>query len=422
MKTAAVISEFNPFHNGHEYILKEARKLSGADYVIAIMSGNYVQRGEPAIFDKYKRAEMALLCGADLVIELPMVFAVSSAMEFAHAGVMTAIRSGVVDYLVFGTEDNINIDYLTLCASCLMDESGDFQAKLKENIKAGMSYPLARERALSESSDIDTSIIKTSNNILALSYIISLMEEKSNIKPIPVKRLGDGYNDSVFKDETYASATAIRNIINKICTDSSYTQESVTEALKKYVPEEALSLYTEILCTHPYSKNRFTSSSEKLGYILNYILLSKAFSDDADFTDYNDISKEISDRLINTSGSFLDFERRIAAVKTKQYTYTRIQRALLHIILNITDEEITQKKEAGYAEYIRILGFRKEAAELLKAIKNSKMRENSPMITNTASFRDILKNDILRDNIYYSLIHEQDNHIKNEFERQIVII
>ncbi len=422
MKTAAVISEFNPFHNGHEYILKEAKRLSGADYVIAIMSGNYVQRGEPAIFDKYKRTEMALSCGADLVIELPVVFAVSSAMEFAHAGVMTAIKSGVVDYLVFGTEDNIDLQELMSCAAYLTNESGDFQAKLKENIKSGMSYPLAREKALSEASDINAAMIRTSNNILALSYIISLLEEKSSIKPIPVKRLGDRYNDKVFIDETYASATAIRNIINESFKNSSNIHASAIDALKNYVPKKALSLYEEILCQYPYAESRLISHSEKLGYILNYILLNKAFSAEADFTKYNDISKEISDRLINTAGSFLDFEKRIAAVKTKQYTYTRIQRALLHIILNITNEEVQQKKEAGYTEYLRILGFRKEASPLLKAIKNSDQRENCPMITNTASSRDILKNDILRDNIYYSLIHEQEKHIKNEFERQIVII
>ncbi|MDO4438461.1 MAG: nucleotidyltransferase family protein [Eubacteriales bacterium] len=420
MKTAAVISEFNPFHNGHEYILKEARKLTKADYVIAIMSGNYVQRGEPAIFDKYKRAEMALLCGADLVIELPMVFAVSSAMEFARAGVMTAIKSDVVDYLVFGTENDISIDELKECASYLLNESGDFQIKLKEYIKKGMSYPLAREKALSEASDIKTNILKTSNNILALSYIISILEENSNIEAIPVKRLGDGYNDRNFKDATYTSATAIRNLING--EHKSANLQYITKQLRSYVPEKALKIYENVLSLN-YSDSTVTiPETEKLGYILNYILINKAFSEEADFTKYNDISKEISDRLINTAGSFLDLNKRIAAVKTKNYTYTRIQRALLHIILNITDEEIKQKKEAGYAEYLRILGFRKEASPLLKAIKNSKLRESCPMITNTADYRELLKDDILRDNIYYSLTQEQTNHIKNEYERQIVII
>ena len=447
MKTAAIICEFNPFHNGHAYLMSILREKYAVDRIIAIMSGNYVQRGEPAVFDKYLRAESALIGGsdkgyADLVIELPTLFSTASAREFARAGVITAVNTGVVDILAFGVEENVSLSDIIAQAelSDRLEADPEAQLKIKELIGQGLSYPEAVSR-YTEAVSLFATAMYASNNILAVEYIKALnsFDTEHRIQPIAIQRVGDSFNAAEAKDEKYCSATAIRAELAK---HSLYGSKLNTENASERDKEKSLSgsgkVKTEgdterqesnevgnqeldrFLDNYAPNIRKLISRNKVrpvgpdiLSGVLNKELLSAKYRG-GELECCLDVSKEIADRLIKRSDLPLSFTERIRDTKTRQYTYTRISRSLLHIALGITDAEMETAKSDGYIKYLRILGFRRDSSELMKELKHN---ARLPIVTKIADNKELMKDEIYHSGIYYAL-----TRARSEYERSPVIV
>ena len=226
MKTIGIIAEYNPFHNGHAYQIAELKRKTNADFVVIAMSGDFVQRGAPAIIDKYCRAEMALLCGADLVIELPAVWAVSSAEDFAMAGVTLFDKMGCIDGICFGAESD-QLPQLKSIAGVLAEEPDIYRSALSSYLKKGLAFPAARAAALSDyfkstGMNFLISILDTPNNILAVEYLKALKRRNSAMTPILIPRAGSGYHDTTINTPT-ASASAIRAAVSNVTPSDDHT-------------------------------------------------------------------------------------------------------------------------------------------------------------------------------------------------------
>ncbi|MBQ7839509.1 MAG: nucleotidyltransferase [Lachnospiraceae bacterium] len=424
MKTAAIIAEYNPFHNGHKYHIEQTRQLTGADYIIVIMSGSFVQRGEPALLDKGTRTRMALLNGADLVIELPTVFAVGSAGDFASGAVSLLDKLGVVNFLSFGSECG-DVDWLQKAAQLLLNEPAEFSADLKYYLKQGWSYPKARAAALTKAlsvggSDFSPETLASPNNILGVEYCMALLKRNSKTAPFTVKRCGAGYHDSSIpefcaKQGHFASATAIRTALMR----SAKTAEPQSDSLFRAVPENTLPLWKEILSEQLFLfPEDFTKE-------LRYALL---MHQDRNLQHFADIHRELADKISCIGIRFTDWANLCELCKSKEITYTKISRALCHILLDITQEELTWARQNDYASYARILGFRRSAAPLLSAIgKNTEI----PLISKLAdaerflsgSKLHMLKSDIRASHVYESALSAKTGSFPlNEYTRQICIL
>ena len=383
MKLTGIIAEYNPFHSGHEFHIKKAKELTGSDCCVVVMSGDFVQRGEPAVYSKYIRTRMALCCGADLVVELPSAFAVSSAEDFAACGVSLLTSLGAVDTTCFGSEDG-QVQPLLTAASLQAEESPEFSGLLNQGLKQGLSWPQARNHALIrmagtvpdfplQPESLDR-LLGSPNNLLGIEYCKAIIRSSSHLKPVTVKRMGQGYHDSVL-DQGQASASALRRLM----TENIRTPDQLPDpdsSLSSHVPRSILPMYG----AEP------AVTANDLSGLLNYTLLTMA-SQDIDFAGYADVSKEMDSRLRTRLLEYENWEGRIRQLKTRQYTYTRISRALLHILLAMTDQDVAQYKSAGYAPYARILGFKKDNAKLLSMIKK---QSSIPLITKTADATRIL--------------------------------
>ena len=427
MKNAAVICEYNPFHNGHAYQLSYMREKLGAENIIAVMSGNFVQRGEPAVFDKYIRTEMALSSGADLVIEIPAVFSSASASEFASAGVNAVFRSGIADTLCFGVEGGMDIDKLKAAndmRSAVNDDDA-FNDNVKGLLKNGFSYPAAVNESLKAVLSIPegksglTEDFFLPNNILASEYIKAAEKCSKiygwtlNLQAIP--RTDAGYNEAAIPEDgsCYASATALRKLIlacrgNKhfeFNEDAAGSSSGTEHDLLRFIPDKAASLYSR------YGLINDAVSCDDMSGILNLRILD-AVRNNTDFTAYLDVSREISDRLINMSGELLSFSERASRLKTRQYTLSRIRRALLHIALGITRESFEQRKSSGYITYIRVLGFRRSAvcSGLLRQLKDNSA---VPVVTKPADFKELIAKDVYCDQIYYSIKNKTGEYFRS---------
>lgn len=412
--TVGIIAEYNPFHNGHAYHIKKAKEMAGAEFCIVVMSGDFVQRGAPAVYSKHTRAAMALSCGADLVLELPSVFATSSAEDFAACGVALLDRLGTVDSICFGSECG-DVDKLSGIASILAAEPPVYTELLKEELKKGATFPQARSKALLSCGllrDEDSTILSSPNNILGLEYLKALYRLKSSIKPITLTREGKGYHSREMDAKSFCSATGIRKVLrqeNKALTSS--------PELAANVPSKVLELMET---AHPIFL-------EDLDLLLNAVLL-QLDRDKLPFSAFSDVSSELSARISRQLPDFLTFEDKIAALKTRQYTYTRVSRALLHILLGITCQAVLTGRSIGYAPYARVLGFRKSSAQLMGQIK---MRGSIPLITKTADASQLLDNtalNMLKQDFYcshlYQTIVQSKYHIaaKNEYTQPVVIL
>ena len=404
MKTTAIIAEFNPFHNGHAHLIRHAKEGLSSDLVLIIMSGNFVQRGEPAVFDKFQRTLMALSCGADLVFELPAVFATSAAREFAMASVALADKTGVVDQLLFGTEGIGELSLLSSMADTLLQEAPSYREALQASLRKGESFPLARERALLAAGFSDPGLLSMPNNILASEYLRALKLRHSSIKPLCLLRKGDGYRAQDPSGSPFASATALRRLI--LSGDS-------PEALSAYLPECLLPRYRKLLSTPGAAV-----SPEALSSMLTERLLRLAASG-SDFTEFLDVSREIAHRLSRSAEQLMGFSERVESLWTKQYTRSRISRALLHILLGFTKDMAEELKREDYIPYLRLLGFSKAGSALLPALKKN---ASVPVITRPAPFRQVLATDILASNLYYGLQAGHGSRVPNEYERQIIIL
>lgn len=375
MTIAAIIAEYNPFHNGHLYHLNETRKQLDADYIILLMSGNYVQRGAPALYNKYLRTQMALCCGADAVFELPVGFALSSAERFAGGAVRLLDQLGAVQFLSFGSECG-SIEPLWDYAQLLQHSYRhlEFLTLLRENQKKGMSFPSARDHAIREYFSDKSNLSLLPNNILGIEYCKAILIQNSTIQPFTIKRQGEDYHSQLLPHDhqSYVSATALRQSIKENGhAPADNFPVPVYELICKY------DLFHHFLCENDFSLP------------LYYKLLCEQ-SDG--FSSYLDCSKELSDKICRHLPEFLNFEQFCFLLKTKELTYTRISRVLMHILLNIrSDERSEDLTSLPHAPYIRLLGFREKSAEVLKIIKKS---SEIPIISKPADAVKLLsKND-----------------------------
>lgn len=403
-KTIGIIAEFNPFHNGHEYLIREAKKLSGADHVLVVMSGDYVQRGTPAICSKYIRTEMALAGGADAVIEMPVSVSTGSSRRFAEGAIAILQASGVVDELWFGSEEG-SIEPFLSAAAVLSDESSEFQKEIKDQLKKGLSYPAAREKALRLSAPAGGEHLSLSgpNNILGLEYCIALKKSHSRIVPRTLPRVGCGHNSiyagsSGFR-EAFLSSTAIRSCL---------LNEGLTGSIQNSVPPDVFSV-----CQR--EKNDLCVSEDDFSDFLSYQLIKE---DAESLTDYLDVTGDLAERIVNNRMEFISFSQYTDLLKTKNTTRTQISRALLHIVLGITPEDFHR---AVHPAYLRLLGFRREGEALLKQIKaNSAV----PLVTRPKMISGGYDRcDLFASNLYESVsARKAGRHARHEYENHIIII
>lgn len=369
MKAAAIICEYNPFHNGHEYHIMETKKKTGAEYVIALMSGNYVQRGTCAIMDKKIRAKAALLCGADLVIELPLFAATASAPDFAMGAVSLLHKLGVVDYLSFGSECQ-EINKLKAIASFLIKYEKEIEIGIKELMSCGHSYPKAKELYLCEHlHDLSLiEILKQPNNILGIEYLKALLRLNSPITPVCIQRVANDHH-SMDLTPSISSATSIRNTLeqNKIDPLFSRVPDSTHELYKKHYMKD-----------FPVCINDFS-----------LLLQSCIYSYDS-LTKIDGISKDFSDRLLNKIRPTMSFEQLIEACKSKNITWSKISRNLLHITLGMSKEQMLLAKKYQMAPYYQILGFKRCSSSLIRDIKKN---STLPMIRHLRPLTDPLNSD-----------------------------
>jgi len=416
MNVTGIIAEYNPFHNGHLYQIQQARK-NGDEYIIVVMSGDFLQRGTPAVFDKWTRTRMALMCGADLVIELPSVFATASAQYFARGGISILDKLGCVDTISFGCESD-DITMIQTLSSYLSEEPQEYKETLQKYLREGNSFPRARELALNECLSPEAAAFACSpNNILALEYCIALLERDSSMNILPIKREGNGYHDTGLVKETFASATAIRDIMEKniFSIDNHDLSLSVPAELKEYIPESVYSIINE-------KKNDYVTQND-FSTLLHYKLLTEG---NISLTKYADVSEDLSDKIRKNLRHYCDYNSFCELLKSKELTYSRINRALTHILLNVTQEMYESTKKNDYAGYARILGFQKEASPLLSEIgKNTTI----PLISKLANASNLLsedtlkylEHDILCSHIYESIISAKTGKsIRNEFQREII--
>lgn len=451
MKVVGLITEYNPFHNGHKYHIEEARRITGADYCIAVMSGSFVQRGAPAIIDKYSRARMALLNGVDLVLELPVCFSTASAEYFAHGAVSLLNKLGVVDFICFGSECG-DINILDRAAELLLDKSGLFDECLQAYLKEGKSYPAARSAAMQkiirinqamDLSDNDTEllsqIINEPNNILGIEYIKAIRRLNSRIKPVTIRRISAHYHDRELADENTAgsargslfgadipsaninasaisSATAIRSSILGTCHTEA---DKSIEKIKSSVPDNVYRILME-----NYLKS-FPITEVDLAPLLHYRLI---YEDSQSLSEYMDVSEDLADRIIKMRNLNCSIEEFCKTVKSKNYTLTRINRALLHIVLNIRKSSVDAYCQNGYAQYARILGIKKESSRLLRLIYKKGVLPVISKLSKADTMLDILGRQMLTEDINATHLYNRIVYgkfkidIPNEYKHGICII
>lgn len=389
MQVAGIIAEYNPFHNGHKYHLDAVRRQSNADYIIVVMSGDFTQRGAPALIHKYARAEMALSNGADLVLELPLYYACGSAEYFAGGAVALLDKLGVVNTLGFGSECG-DIQQLLSLASFLNEETLPYQEALKKNLKAGKSYPLARQAALSAASSGEAALLSSPNNILGVEYCRALQKRGSLIHPITVTRIGSAYHESAL-GSIHSSALAIRN---------SLAEGADLSALRKHLPESVSHLLSrEAGKTFPLFDHDFSA-------LLHYKLI---LDSQKGYAQYVDVSQELSDRIQNHLHEFTSFQQFCSLIKTRDMTYTRVSRCLMHILLDLKKTTLAEAIDSDYVPYARILGFKKKSAALFTALKKnssipllSKLSDASANLS-AAEYRLLLA-DMQAAHIYHAAI------------------
>lgn len=419
MKVTGIIAEYNPFHNGHAYHLSEARQRLKSDYIVVVMSGNYVQRGAPTIIDKYSRAEMALRCGADLVLELPVCFACASAEYFAFGGVAILDKLGVTDNLCFGTE---TLDSLEDNASCLtekfsatadliLNEPDDYKQLLKDAQKSGKSNAAARAFAVEQILGKEyLEILETSNNILAIEYMKALKKLNSTVKPEPVPRMMTAHNDTVIQGG-YSSATAIRNAV--------YNKYSLT-SLASTLPEDAYNiLIDKYLVSFPVFRDDYS-------VIFGNALLKAEKTED--LSKYFGVSPELANRMLKFKNEYRSFSQFRELLYAKNITKATVGRAMLHITLGILEDDMEKMYSSDNLSAVKILGFKKSAEPLLGEIKK---KGSISMVSKLADYvpdpngdgADMIMQTTEADLLYRMIcMNKFDVNIKNPYEREVIIL
>jgi predicted nucleotidyltransferase len=404
-----VVAEYNPFHNGHLYHIQKTKELTGAKYVVCVMSGNFVQRGNTSIVDKWKKTQMALANGVDLVIELPTVYSVSSAENFAQGAVKLLENLGIVDTISFGTETD-DFAALNNIANILAEEPREYTNLLKQGLKQGESFPKAREAALIQFLNDDkryNDILKSPNNILAIEYLKALKKLKSNINPVAIKREKVYYNDNFIVDDM-ASATAIRRLM----------KNKDFAGLIKVVPRSCYEVLTKEheVGNVVYDLQRY---EKEILYTLRKMTIDE-------IEELPDVTEGLEHSIKNAANYCNNIEDFINIVKTKRYTQTRIQRILIFALLGITKKDIQLAKRV--VPYARVLGFNDKGKMLLSGIsqKNPKME----VVTSVKRFLDnnsnkaykrMLEIDIFATDVY-TLGYKYDSMANLDYTKNMVMM
>ena len=416
MKTALIVAEFNPYHNGHKYIAKKARELTGADFVIALMSGDYVQRGAPAIVDRYTRAKMALSSGIDLVIALPTRYATCSAEEYAGHALRIADSIGCVDFIFFGSECG-DVNRLIEAARVLAFEPDDYKKRLKEYLKQGISFPGATALALPQYEDL----LSNPNNILGVEYIKAILRGNYNIQPKTCMRVGVSHGSTGIS-ENYASATAIREVLSGQDLDA-----LSVDNLSACIPDAAYELLRA-----EYDNNRLVYENDLTLMLASALWEARSAGD---LTKYVSVSETFANAAWASRDKCLSFTDYAMMLKNRSLTYTHVCRALLHIALRIekNSSDFTPASEMGtekipYPDFAHILGMRKEAGVLV-----SRMMEISciPLIMRPArelnnldgASRLLFDEEMHLSNLYNILVSRRSGQkIQNEMSRRLITV
>lgn len=380
MNVVGIIAEYNPFHEGHAYQIQKAKEQCGAEFAVVVMNGDFVQRGEPAIFDKYTRTKEALLGGADLIFELPVRFGLSSAGDFAMGGILALNALPFVTHLCFGTETG-DLTPLLQAATFLCDEPDSYRTRVKHFVKQGILYPKARSLALAAESGLPTETWDSPNNILGLEYCVALQKLHSKIKPFTIRREGQGYHDNdtpALSD--FPSATFLR------------------KKIRKAGEKENLSL---------------SDFSSLIGYSL---LTAK------DLCRIKDITPDLSDRIRNELPKYREINEFVKTIKNPSLTTGRIKRSFFQCLFDI-------EKEEPVMPYLRVLGMKKEASSLLSQKENAscqiqiltKLAFDVPKMDDTA--KKLFAKDLLASDLYRQVFcHKYNQTLPNEYQHSPIVL
>ena len=380
MKVLGIISEYNPFHKGHLYHLEESKRRTGADFVVSVMSGQFVQRGEPAIADKWTRARSAIECGVDLVLELPFVYACNSAEYFAYGGISILEGLGCVDYVSFGSESG-NIDELKEIAEILVKEPTELKELLKKHLDEGFSYARSWGMAIeSYAGESASKIIREPNNILALEYLKRMVKSDSHIEPITVPRTGNPHNSDEPSCD-YASATALRK---------KFFEQGSVDGFLDYMPIGSYKNFAK-------SETRCNIQMEDLFSVIASEILRTSSKDLAKIFS---VTEGLENRLKSEVRNATNMEELIQKVNSKRYVKTKIQRMLMHILVHLDRDSLESIIDKRIL-YGRILAMNGNGAKLLKTIKKTKCAK-IPLITNIN--KDVRDDSLLWASLNYDIL------------------
>ena len=405
-KVLGIISEYNPFHNGHLYHLEQSKKLSGCDYTVAVISGNFTQRGSTSLVDKWEKTRMALANGVDLVIELPVLYSISSAENFADGSIKILNSLGIIDTLSFGAETS-DIAVLSKIADVLTVEPTEYKNILSHELKKGLSFPKARENALlMYLGDIRkySGVLSSPNNILGIEYLKALKKYKSNINPICIKRIESDYNSINFSNNI-ASATAIRNLVKNKSFD----------IIKDLVPESTYTILIDNV-QNGHVVEDLSIFEKEIIYVLRKMSIEE-------ISNLPDVSEGLEYSIKKAADSCNSIVELLNIIKSKRYTSTRIQRILLYALLGITKKDMQVSKTTK--PYVRVLGFNNFGKTLLSEIARNNPKLN--IITSVKKFTDsnsnknfnlLLNKDIFATNVY-TIGFEYDSINNLDFKKGI---
>ena len=363
MRCVGIIVEYNPFHNGHARQIRLAKEALGGAFVVVAMSPHFVQRGEPALLDKWTRTKMALSGGADLVLELPTASAISSSEGFAEAGVRLLASSGVVTHLSFGSETT-DLTLLQKAAETALTEPPAFKKALEENLSQGMGFAAARSLALAEAADISEVLLHKPNTILAIEYLKAILRLNADLRPLPILRTAS-YHDSLSPEAP--SATMLRDLIRSGAD------------ISLYMPPEAVHILRASSVNDPF---------DTWGPLLYDRLLHHT---PASLAGIRDVTEGLENRILQTIDRPMPISEAVDRISTRRYPKARIRRILLNILLEL------DAKTPIAPQCIRVLGFRKEAEPLLKEMTQ---KATLPVITNPAKAQELLQQEAYASDLY----------------------
>ncbi|HPZ18425.1 MAG TPA: nucleotidyltransferase [Fervidobacterium sp.] len=365
IKVLGIVVEYNPLHFGHLNHIHQSIELVNPDYVIAVMSGNFCQRGEPAIINKFARTEIALRYGIDIVLELPTVYAIQDAGGFALGSIGILERTGVVTDIVFGSESG-DLEFISKIAHLLTYQSPEFEQSFKRQLKKGYSYPNARKYALMEVIDDGMEKLSKPNDILGIEYVRALLKYDSKIKPHAIQRVGADYSDETYRGQ-FSSASAIRKAIShgEFCK------------ISNAVPEWTLKVMES-----EFEKGRGPVFWNNMEFVLAMFRKMKR----EDFENIYSFNEGLDLRFVESARATGDFQDFVDRIKTKRFTYSRIRRAILHVLFEMRKKEVELSDERG-PQYLRILGFTEKGRELLRIMKKS---ATIPMISTASLYKNVL--------------------------------